>query len=149
MPVLACRRSARISANDDAKSDDDDDNKVSVLEAILGRQVGQREAVCCSVLQCVAVCCSVLQCVAVCRSVSQSCSVLQTIQPCSNLYKKARGSVLKCCAVYLQCITAVCCSALQCVCSVLQQCVAVRCSVFAVCCNLYTPVQTCGRKRVA
>jgi len=30
-----------------------------------------RDAVCCSVLQCVAVCCSVLQCVAVC------CSVLQ------------------------------------------------------------------------
>ena len=33
----------------------------------------QREAVCCSVLQCVAVCCSVLQCVAVC------CSVLQCV----------------------------------------------------------------------
>ena len=47
MPVLACRRSARISANDDAKSDDDDDNKVSVLEAILGRQVGQREDTAC------------------------------------------------------------------------------------------------------
>jgi len=29
----------------------------------------QRDALCCSVLQCVAVCCSVLQCVAVCCSV--------------------------------------------------------------------------------
>jgi len=34
---------ARICANDDAQSDDDDDNEASVLEAILGRQVGQRE----------------------------------------------------------------------------------------------------------
>ena len=34
---------ARISASDDAKSDDDDDDETSVLEVILGRQVGQRE----------------------------------------------------------------------------------------------------------
>jgi len=33
----------RISANDDAQSDDDDDDQASVLENILGRQVGQRE----------------------------------------------------------------------------------------------------------
>jgi len=34
---------ARISANDDAQSDDDDNDEASVLEVILGRQVGQRE----------------------------------------------------------------------------------------------------------
>jgi len=34
---------ARISANNDAQSDDYDDDEVSVLEAILGRQVGQHE----------------------------------------------------------------------------------------------------------
>ena len=34
---------ACISANDDAQSHDDDDDKASVLEVILGCQVGQRE----------------------------------------------------------------------------------------------------------
>jgi len=38
---------ARISANDDAQGDDDDDDEVSVLEDILGRQVGQREDTAC------------------------------------------------------------------------------------------------------
>ena len=40
----------------------------------------QRDAECCSVLQCVAVCCSVLQCVAVCYSVY--CSVLKCVAVC-------------------------------------------------------------------
>ena len=39
--------SVRISANDDAQSDDDDDDEASVLEVILGRQVGQREDTAC------------------------------------------------------------------------------------------------------
>ena len=34
---------ARISTNDDAQSDDNEDDEASVLEVILGRQVGQRE----------------------------------------------------------------------------------------------------------
>jgi len=38
---------ARISAHDDAQSDDDDDHEVSVLEVILGRQVDQREDTVC------------------------------------------------------------------------------------------------------
>jgi len=38
---------ARISENDDAQSDADDDDKVSILEAILGRQVGQHEDTAC------------------------------------------------------------------------------------------------------
>jgi len=37
----------RISANDDAQSDDDDDDEASVLEVLLGRQVGQREDTTC------------------------------------------------------------------------------------------------------
>jgi len=37
-----------LSANDGAQSDDDDDDEVSVLEAILGRQVGQREDTACT-----------------------------------------------------------------------------------------------------
>jgi len=36
-----------ISANDDAQSDDDDDDEASVLEVLLGRQVGQREDTAC------------------------------------------------------------------------------------------------------
>ena len=36
-----------ISANDDAQSDDNDDGEASVLEVILGRQVGQREDTAC------------------------------------------------------------------------------------------------------
>jgi len=40
--VAAGGTGARISANDDTQSDDDDDDEVSVLEAILGRLVGQR-----------------------------------------------------------------------------------------------------------
>jgi len=32
-----------INANDDAQGDDDDNDEVSIFEAILGRQVGQRE----------------------------------------------------------------------------------------------------------
>ena len=42
---------ARISANDDAQSDvqsdNDDDDPASVLETILGRQVGRREDTVC------------------------------------------------------------------------------------------------------
>jgi len=38
---------ARISTNDDAQSDDDDDNEASVFEVILGRQKGQREDTAC------------------------------------------------------------------------------------------------------
>ena len=34
---------ARVSANDDAQSDDDDNDEVSVLEVILGRQADRRE----------------------------------------------------------------------------------------------------------
>ena len=45
--VAAGGTGVRISANDDAQSDDDDDDEVSVLEAILGRQVGQREDMAC------------------------------------------------------------------------------------------------------
>jgi len=46
--VAAGGTSARISTNDDAQSDDDDDDEVSVLEVILGRQVGQREDTACN-----------------------------------------------------------------------------------------------------
>ena len=46
--VAAGGTGVRISANDDAQSDDDDDDEVSVLEAILGRQVGQREDTACN-----------------------------------------------------------------------------------------------------
>ena len=45
--VAAGGTGARISANNDAQSDDDDDDEVSVLEAILGCQVGQREDTAC------------------------------------------------------------------------------------------------------
>jgi len=45
--VCAGCAGARISAKDDAQSDDDDDNPVSVLEAILGHQVGQSEDTAC------------------------------------------------------------------------------------------------------
>jgi len=45
--VAAGGTGARISANDDAQSDVDDDDEVSVLEAILGRQVGRREDTAC------------------------------------------------------------------------------------------------------
>jgi len=45
--VAAGGTGARISANDDAQSDDDDDDEASVLEAILGHQVGQREGTPC------------------------------------------------------------------------------------------------------
>ena len=45
--VAAGGTGARISANDDAKSHDNDDDEVSVLEAILGRQLGQREDLAC------------------------------------------------------------------------------------------------------
>jgi len=45
--VTAGGTGARISANDDAQSDDDDNQEVSVLEAILGCQVGQREDTAC------------------------------------------------------------------------------------------------------
>jgi len=38
---------ARISAHDDAQSDDDEDDEVSVLEVVLGSQVGQREDTVC------------------------------------------------------------------------------------------------------
>jgi len=38
---------ARISANNDAQSDNDDDDPASVLEDIFGRQVGQREDTSC------------------------------------------------------------------------------------------------------
>jgi len=41
--VAAGGTGARNSANDDAQSDNDDNEPASVLEAILGRQVGQRE----------------------------------------------------------------------------------------------------------
>jgi len=45
--VAAGGTGALISANDDAQSDDDDDDEVSVLEAILGRQMDQREDTAC------------------------------------------------------------------------------------------------------
>jgi len=45
--VTAGGTGARISANNDAQSDDNDDDEVSVLEAILGHQVGQREDTAC------------------------------------------------------------------------------------------------------
>jgi len=45
-------------------------------------RVMQRDAVCCSVLQCVAVCCSVLQCVAVCCSVLQCGAVCYSVLQC-------------------------------------------------------------------
>jgi len=45
--VAAGGTGARISVHDDAQSDDDDDDEVSVLEAILGCQVGQREDTAC------------------------------------------------------------------------------------------------------
>jgi len=41
--VAAGSTGARISAYDDTQSDDDDDEPASVLEAILGHQMGQRE----------------------------------------------------------------------------------------------------------
>jgi len=97
----------------------------------------------CSVLQCVVVCCSVLQCVAV------YCSVLQCVVVCCSASKRhsnplpaistrllivnviwARGHVLQCIAVCLQCVAN---SVLQCVCSVV---LIVYCSVFAVCCSV-------------
>ena len=34
---------ARICANEDAQNDDDDNDEASVIEVVLGRQVGQRE----------------------------------------------------------------------------------------------------------
>jgi len=45
--VTAGGTGTRNSAYDDAQSDDDDDEPVTVLEAILGRQVGQREDTAC------------------------------------------------------------------------------------------------------
>ena len=45
--VAAGGTGAHDSANDDAQSDDDDDEPASVLEAILGRQVGQRKDTAC------------------------------------------------------------------------------------------------------
>ena len=45
--VAAGGTGARISTNDDAQSDDDDDDEASVLEVILGRQVGQCEDTAC------------------------------------------------------------------------------------------------------
>jgi len=45
--VAAGSTGARISVNDDAQSDDDDDDTASVLEAILGHQVCQREDTAC------------------------------------------------------------------------------------------------------
>jgi len=45
--VAAGGTGSRTSANDDAQSDDDDDDPTSVLEDILGRQVGQREDTAC------------------------------------------------------------------------------------------------------
>ena len=45
--VAAGGTSVRNSVNDDAQSDDDDDDQASVLEVILGRQVGQREDTAC------------------------------------------------------------------------------------------------------
>ena len=66
-----------------------------------------RNAVCCSVLQCVAMCCSVLQCVAVC------CSVLQ----CVAVYVAFAGDIF-CVPRNLRdtvcCSVAVCSSVLQC-----------------------------------
>ena len=38
---------AHISASDDAQSDDDDDDETSVLEVILGRQIGQHDGTAC------------------------------------------------------------------------------------------------------
>jgi len=46
--VTAGGRGARISANEDAQSDDDDNDEASVLEVILGRQVGQCEDTACN-----------------------------------------------------------------------------------------------------
>ena len=120
----------------------------SVLQCVVVCcSVLQCVAVCCSVLQCVAVCCSVLQCVAVCCSVLQCvavcCSVLQREQttfesfacyfntsPHCKCFIWARGHVLQCIAVCLQCVAN---SVLQCVCSVV---LIVYCSVFAVCCSV-------------
>ena len=45
--VAAGGTGARISAYDDAHCDDDNDIQASVLEAILGRQMGQREDTAC------------------------------------------------------------------------------------------------------
>jgi len=45
--VITGGTGARISAHDDTQSDDNDNDKVSVLEVILGRQVGQREDTAC------------------------------------------------------------------------------------------------------
>jgi len=45
--VAAGGTGACINANDDTQSDNEDEDKVSVLEAILGRQVGQREDTAC------------------------------------------------------------------------------------------------------
>ena len=114
------------------------------------RCVLQRDAVCCSVVQCVAVrtntgcsqfsppfsgmmhfvavCCCVLLRVAVCCS---CCSVLQCLAVCCSVLQCVAVSC-SVCSVLLR--VAVCCSVLQClavccsVCSMLQ-CVAVRCSV--------------------
>jgi len=46
--VAAGGTGARISVNEDAQSDDDDNDEASVLEVILGRQVGQREDTACA-----------------------------------------------------------------------------------------------------
>ena len=45
--VAAGGTGARNSANDEAQGDDDDDKPASVLEAILGRKVDQREDMAC------------------------------------------------------------------------------------------------------
>jgi len=45
--VVGLCTGARDSANDHAQSEDDDDRPASVLEAILGNQVGQREDTAC------------------------------------------------------------------------------------------------------
>jgi len=45
--VAAGGTGARNSVNDDAQSDDDDNDQASVLEVILGCQVGQREDTAC------------------------------------------------------------------------------------------------------
>ena len=46
--VITGGTGVRISAHDDTQSDDDDEDEVSVLEVILGRQVGQREDTACN-----------------------------------------------------------------------------------------------------
>jgi len=85
----------------------------------------QRDAVCCSVLQCVAVCCSTcknvplhqMQCVAVC------CSVLQCLAVPAITCHSIKCSVLQC--------VAVCCSVLQCVAVPAITCPSIKCSAFS------------------